>query len=375
MRRRPTRAAAAVVACGAGLILLSGPAQAAWLAVVGALVLGVALGSVPERHRLNRAQVELHPPERTRVGEPVPVEVVVRSTGHRLPVHRLELLTGPFADLALLVEPVPRHGAARVVVDLPAQSRGVHVRQPVRLSSGAPFGLLRSSAELEATCRVEVGAALVAVPVALLQAVTGATDAAVERRRGVGDEVHAVREYRSGDAMRDVHWRSTARAGRLVVREYERPVPTRSAVVILGGTAGPAFESLVSAAASIAHGWWRAGEPVDVLRVDDSGTPVVLRGASAHGLLSWSAAVQPGHGDLRTASRELLAEVRPTTVVVAAGPGASGVVDGCADLLHAGCSVTLLALPGFAAELPTGVVHRVLRLDEDLVATLSGDAA
>ena len=42
-------------------------------------------------------------------------------------------------------------------------------------------------------------------------------------RAGSGTEVFGVREYRPGDSLRRIHWRSSARHGELVVREYEPP--------------------------------------------------------------------------------------------------------------------------------------------------------
>ena len=42
-------------------------------------------------------------------------------------------------------------------------------------------------------------------------------------RAGSGSEVFGVREYMPGDALRRIHWRSTARRGELVVREFEPP--------------------------------------------------------------------------------------------------------------------------------------------------------
>ena len=42
-------------------------------------------------------------------------------------------------------------------------------------------------------------------------------------RAGSGMELFGVREYRPGDPLRRIHWRSSARLGALVVREYEPP--------------------------------------------------------------------------------------------------------------------------------------------------------
>jgi uncharacterized protein (DUF58 family) len=51
-------------------------------------------------------------------------------------------------------------------------------------------------------------------------------------RAGSGNELFGIREYRPGDSLRRIHWRSSARHGELVVREYEPPgVPTVTIVV------------------------------------------------------------------------------------------------------------------------------------------------
>jgi len=42
-------------------------------------------------------------------------------------------------------------------------------------------------------------------------------------RSGYGSEVFGVRQYQPGDPLRRIHWRSTARRGDLIVREFEPP--------------------------------------------------------------------------------------------------------------------------------------------------------
>ncbi|MDQ6917990.1 MAG: DUF58 domain-containing protein [Candidatus Dormibacteraeota bacterium] len=42
-------------------------------------------------------------------------------------------------------------------------------------------------------------------------------------RAGHGTDLYGVREYRSGDSLRRIHWRTSARRGNLVVREFEPP--------------------------------------------------------------------------------------------------------------------------------------------------------
>ena len=77
-------------------------------------------------------------------------------------------------------------------------------------------------------------------------------------RRPSGFDLHNVREYEQGESLRRVHWPSTAKRGRLMVKDLEDS-PRDEALVLLdadaGGVAGAppetSFELAVSAAGSI----------------------------------------------------------------------------------------------------------------------------
>lgn len=105
-----------------------------------------------------------------------------------------------------------------------------------------------------------------------------------------GDDDAATREYRHGDDLRKVHWRSTARVGELMVRREEQPRQNR-AVVLLDTRAaahrgdGPdsSLEWAVSAAASIAlH---LAHDRYALRLVTDTGVDLDATGAAAEGAL------------------------------------------------------------------------------------------
>jgi uncharacterized protein (DUF58 family) len=72
---------------------------------------------------------------------------------------------------------------------------------------------------------------------------------------GQSEEFIALRDYRYGDPMRHIHWRSWAKAGKPVVREFEDEFFVRHALVLdtfIDHPQSEAFEAAVSVAASFA---------------------------------------------------------------------------------------------------------------------------
>jgi uncharacterized protein (DUF58 family) len=72
---------------------------------------------------------------------------------------------------------------------------------------------------------------------------------------GESEEFVSLRDYRPGDPLRHMHWRSWARTGRPIVREFQDEFFVRHALVLdtfAGPTRAAAFEEAVSIAASFA---------------------------------------------------------------------------------------------------------------------------
>src|SRR5215470_7231580 len=77
-------------------------------------------------------------------------------------------------------------------------------------------------------------------------------------------EHRTVREYAAGDELRHLHWRATARAQRLMVREYVDPAQPRCVVLLDTRPAAlsrDAFEHAVEVAASVAYAAVAHGHP------------------------------------------------------------------------------------------------------------------
>lgn len=190
-------------------------------------------------------------------------------------------------------------GRPRFVLDR-VEPRGVRevsypVRSPVRgrfrvgplsVRLTDPFGLCELSRSFPTSGSLTVTPAVSPLPAVRLGGNwAGGGDAATRALASSGTDDAATREYRYGDDLRRVHWRSTARVGELIVRREEQPFRNRATLLLDGRArahhgdgAASSFEWAVGAVASIGVCLARSGFVLSVLR--ESGTPLTPPGAS-----------------------------------------------------------------------------------------------
>jgi uncharacterized protein (DUF58 family) len=223
-------------------------------------------------------------------------------------VLRLENLSRVPTGLLLLEDTVPYllGGRPRVVVDRLAPRRPVDVGYDVQSSLRGryaigpvtvrlldPFGLCEVPRSFSATDTLVVTPAVTPLPaVRLTGEWVGAGDSTARSVATAGEDDAATREYRRGDDLRRIHWRSTARRGELTVRREEQPWQSRAAVLLDGRNLAHAGEGLassfewsVSAAASIGIHLSRSGFGVRL--VTDTGEAMASdgQGVSFEGVL------------------------------------------------------------------------------------------
>lgn len=101
--------------------------------------------------------------------------------------------------------------------------RGVHTLREVRVTSTDVLGLYRLESRVPQETQIVVYPRVVELPARLMPSETGGGDVPLtaSRRQGEGPGFYGIREYRPGDPLRHVHWRTAARLGRLAVVEWE----------------------------------------------------------------------------------------------------------------------------------------------------------
>jgi uncharacterized protein (DUF58 family) len=228
-----------------------------------ALAVGLAVGwvrasPIPERIRRDAGRRPLTEGDDLRAT----VEVEF-SPGVRPPsVHLVERI-GRLGTQSIPLEYAGRRAWGRYL--LRGVPRGLYAFMETRVVIEDPFGLAREERRLEEGGALAVYPRLVELEQLFSEAGASSRGGAAGRllvRRPAGVELHSVREYQDGESLRAVHWPSTARRGRLMVKDLE-DAPRDDLVVVLdaraGAGVGESFDTQVRAAGSILQLYARRG--------------------------------------------------------------------------------------------------------------------
>jgi uncharacterized protein (DUF58 family) len=112
------------------------------------------------------------------------------------------------------------NATVRLEVRQRAGRRGWLTMEPFKLETRYPLGLFRAWSWYFPTSRCLVYPAPAKSPPPLPLTGQGLSGTAI---KGEGDQLHGLREYRSGDSLRRVAWRTSARHDALYTREMETP--------------------------------------------------------------------------------------------------------------------------------------------------------
>ncbi|PJJ56035.1 uncharacterized protein (DUF58 family) [Mumia flava] len=209
-------------------------------------------------------------PARVSAGDLIDVRLVLDGTGRGAGgttgvTERIPDAIG--SDRRFRIRGGRRRWTCTIDYHLRPRRRGVYQIGPTSIRVTDPFGFLAFSRTFRSTSPLVVTP--VVHPLGTPHTSGSGSDEGEHRIRlaaaGRSDDA-TVREYRRGDDLRRIHWRSTARAGELMVRREEEGrdsdlvvyLDTRRAAHTLGDDGS--FEWAVSAAASVvshvaARGW------------------------------------------------------------------------------------------------------------------------
>lgn len=193
--------------------------------------------------------------QRVVAGSEATARIVVRNDGRRLALPgRIDIPVG--TGLVEFGVPLLRPGQSiGQPVEIPARRRGIVPVGPATTVRGDPIGLLRRERAFHDVHELYVHPRTIALPSTSAGLIRDLEGNPTRRLVDADMSFHAIREYAPGDARRQIHWKSTAKTGRLMVRQYEESRRSRMAVVMSVAQAEYAdadeFELAVSCAASL----------------------------------------------------------------------------------------------------------------------------
>ncbi len=324
--------------------------QLIWVVCVLLALAAVVFALLPTRAKVD---LRLTPP-RTMVGDDAQVRVTARSAT-RLPVPSplIAVPTGAVSHLVRL-RTLRRRTPTQERIDLTQLRRGVVPVGPVTARRTDPLGLLRWEERWSPAAELLVLPRMVDVESLGL--------GVIRDQEGIpSDEIsmsdlafHALREYVPGDDLRHVHWRSSAKASTLQVRQYHDTRRSHLTVVLdaeAGSYGDPEdFETAVSVAASVTARAHRDGTEVSMLCGDHAVT-----GRGLDGVLDACCRIVPGESDPVQAAREALRLAPETSWLVLVTGG-----DAAADLAGA-----------VRAQLPPDVSLLLVRADQSGASSVS----
>ena len=232
-------------------------------------------------------------------GGRVTVEVEIRAEGGVLPARATML--EQVGELGPRELPLRQRGHAlygRYVID-PAP-RGRYTLSAASLRFDDPLGLAESHAKLDRTDTLLVYPRVYELEGLFTDAgSSGGDEGRALLHRTAGYDLHSIRDFQQGESLRRVHWRSTAKRRKLMVKELTELPRDESAVLLdgdrsanVGGPGTSSFDAEVRAAASLLNRMVESGQRCSLV---------------IHGLTRRRVRISAGGGDWGTALAALAA--------------------------------------------------------------------
>lgn len=155
---------------------------------------------------------------------PTTAALSIANRKPRLPSFSLrimDIIEGVSVDRGIHVVHLPPKASVVQSYPLLVTRRGRYRIEGIKLLTRFPFGLFIKAATLRLPSEVVVYPEVRPLPETLVRDLTALGHEQTIPRRGPGVELFHLRRYKPGDDSRTIHWKTTARQARLMVKETE----------------------------------------------------------------------------------------------------------------------------------------------------------
>ena len=270
---------------------------------VGALLVMLPLVSalIARRSRYRLACSRRLDPPRVPAGQPTVVTARLENVSRLRTAILLAEDVTPYtlgSRPRFVLDEIEPGGSRELSYQIRSDTRGKFTIGPLRVRVADAFGLVEISRSFSTTSTLVVTPKIYPLPrAAAPSSWLGEGDGGMRTISAIGEDDAAPRAYQNGDALRRVHWRSTARYGELMVRREEHQWRNSASVFLdtrraahVGTGSSATFEFAVSAAASI--GAHLTGEGFRARLITEAGE-IAPRGTFQDTLLDMLAVISP----------------------------------------------------------------------------------
>jgi uncharacterized protein (DUF58 family) len=206
-------------------------------------------------------------PERVRAGNEVIAEIKIENIGRgAAPLLLLEdRLPADLSGRArFAISGIEQRGSREVTYELKPARRGRYLVGPLEITFTDPFSLarIRTRAAPESGFLAYPSGEKLSLPRDTGHRKSLTSSARRQPTGQQGEEFYTLRDYVEGDDLRRIHWPSTAKRARYMVRQEETPWHAKASVLLddrAGPYEGAAFDRAVEAATSVAELYHRSG--------------------------------------------------------------------------------------------------------------------
>jgi len=204
---------------------------------------GLLISGVLSRAVLSGVELRFDMPEHIFAEQPVVAELELRNEKQAWPSFSLRVVgenkkgAGEILTRPVFFPYIPRRSSTRQKVELTFPHRGNYRQDAFGIRTRFPFGFFEKTRQVESQMAIIVYPK-VAPTDHFYEVLPLLSGEMASNFRGRGHELHSLRDYLSSDSARFVDWKVTARAGRLMVREFARE-DERRVMLVLDPFIGP----------------------------------------------------------------------------------------------------------------------------------------
>lgn len=234
----------------------------------------IVLSGLLSEQCVRRLDFHRHLPDSLFVNQPAVATLWIANRKTHVPsvsLRILDVVNGQDHDRGIHLTHLAPGASTLRSYPLLAHRRGRYHFEGIRVMTPFPFGLFQKKALYPCEATLLVCPAIIPLPPLRLQELHSIGQEQALARRGPGTSLHNLREFRPGDDSRAIHWLTTARTAKLIIKETEaedQHMITLALLTVCPYDEDDVFERALSLAASLIDYYVKHGMRVRLLLGD-----------------------------------------------------------------------------------------------------------